>query len=90
MTPAQRVAAHYRMRAEVLRRGAGDPEIAARIAELNAIADAVERCAALEEMVVAYRLRKTPLERTFKKLDDTDTALAKLAKAVGVEGENNG
>ena len=85
MTRAQKVAAHYRsMSAEL----ADDTPTLAD--EYNAIADVVERCAALEEMVVAYRLCKTPLERTFKKLDDTDTALAKLAKAVGVEGEDNG
>ena len=82
MTDAQKVAAHYRAMAALhARKGLS------AAAELNAIADVVERCAALEEMVVAYRLRKTPLERTFNKLDDTDTALANLAKAVGVEGE---
>ena len=76
MTLAQKAAAHYRSEAVL----AGAFEEDDKRAELNAIADVVEAAEAMRGHTPDYT----------SKAKDYDTALAKLAKAVGVEGENNG
>ena len=77
MTPAHKVAAHYRGAAEAY------DDCPAYAAELNAIADVVE---AGDDLLYVGDHADGWLD-AHKRLED---ALAKLAKAVGVEGENNG
>lgn len=75
MTPAQRVAAHYRKLAAMQ-----DIVSTMHRDEFNAIADVVE---AAESMHADGWDGKAP---SLSNMDAYDTAIAKLAKAVGVEG----
>lgn len=74
MTDAQKVAAHYRRLAAMQ-----DIVSTMHRDEFNAIADVVE---------AGQKCSDTTEEVDY--MNAYDTALAKLAKAVGVEGENNG
>ena len=81
MTDAQKVAAHYRGAAEAY------DDCPAYAAELNAIADVVEAGEAAAELL--RRGMSAAGERSPQEIAKStyQTALAKLAKAVGVEGE---
>ena len=78
MTLAQKVAEFFRLRARQIEVNAREE------AELNAIADVVEAGEALHEMGLNLAESDHPLVKPWQ------AALAKLAKAVGVEGQNNG